>query len=1023
MKKFSIILLTLLLSVTQAFAQGTKVSGKVSDENGEPLAGAGITTDGKNGTVSDANGFYTITVGAGEPIIKFSFLGYKTQEVVVGDRTKINVTLLPDDSNSLNDVVVIGYGTTKKADLTGSVATVNMQDLDQATVTNIDQALQGRIAGVDIMSTSGDPSASASIRIRGTRSINASNEPLIILDGVIDAIHDISEVNSSDIESISVMKDASSTAIYGSRGANGVILITTKKGVTSKPSVTAKAEFGISQIARTLDTMNKDELLRYMNDRFYREKYTRNSAGTWVVTYPTTEPRFDPDKYSNDTDWLKEITRIAPYQNYALSVSGKVSDKLNYFGSLSYNDNKGIIKNSGVQRFTGRFNISYDFAKWLTVGMRINYSFRREDQNKANIGGTSFWDGAIYLPPYIGPNDIVNPLYENGTAINTPIANINLVQKWKEMNTTNTSIDFTIKPVAGLVIKSMNSMMLYQRHDYQFWPSTLPKRVEGQGSDAYRYEGDARKLTSENTISYTKRFTGGHNFDAMVGYSASTNSMNYFSLKAVGLLTDHMTWNNMAGVTDKNNLTPYTTNEKVVKQSVFARANYNYKQRYYLTVTGRYDASSNFAANNKWGFFPSAAFKWAAKKEDFLKRVHWLSDASLRLSAGRTGNDAISYYRSLQAYATTVSSYPFGGSQGAAVYPARVENPNLTWEKTALYNAALEVSFFKNRLGVTVEGYHSITTDLLLNLKTIQSTGYDSRLTNIGRTTNTGVELTIDSRNIERKRFGWSTQLTLTHNRQRVVDIGEESYVSVLNSPGNTPFMMYGYKAGYPLNSLWGFQYAGVWHSMNEVDRNQYTRTYVDNTANATPVGYPRYVDQDHDGVLTEKDLIYLGNSDPVLYGGLKNTFHLGQFKFDIFFTYSLGGKIYNYSELSMAGSYASNQYRYMLDAWHPLRNPDSDIPRAGTDDRLLPSNFQVHDASYLRLKNASVSYTFDVSKKTRALRDITLGLQGTNLFLVTEYNGFDPDVSTSSESTLRRVDMGAYPQSRTIIFSLQIRY
>lgn len=1016
-KKLDSVLLVVVMSLSMAFsfsaaAQTLKISGTVKDENGEPLIGAGVSTsDGKTGVVTDMEGKYSITVPASTAILKFSYLSYSTQEVVIDGRSKIDIDMVPDAADALNEVVVIGYGTTKKSDLTGSVATVKMQDISSAPNTSVDQALQGRIAGVDVMSTTGEPGAQTSIRIRGTRSINASNEPLIIVDGVIDAVHDIGEINSSDIESISVMKDASSTAIYGSRGANGVILITTKKGVTSKPSVTAKAEVGVSQIARKLDIMNKDELIRYMNDRYY-------------FINPNSAPRFDPADFPNDTDWMKEITRLALYQNYNLSVSGKLAQKLNYYGALGFNDTKGIIKGSDMKKITGRFNISYDFAKWLTVALKLSYTFRGENLNKANIGGTSFWDGAIYLSPIIGPYDTVNPLYENGTAINTPVVNIEMITKYKEMQTMNDVLEFTIRPCKGLTIKSQNSVMIYQRHDYQFWPSYMPKKVEGQGADAYRYEGDARKFSTENTISYSTKVRGAHVIDALVGFSAARTKTNYFSLKAVGLLTDDLTWNNMAGVMSKENLTPYSTSEEVVKESVFARFNYNYKQRYYFTATGRFDASSNFAANNKWGFFPSAAFKWAMKNEQFLKRVRWIDDMSLRLSAGRTGNDAIAYYRSLAAYSTWTDSYLFDGMQGASMLPSRVANPDLTWEKTTLYNVALDMSFFKGRLGVTIEGYHSDTKDLLLNLKTIQTTGYDSRLTNLGRTSNTGVEVTIDSKNIQKKKFGWSTQFTFTHNKQTVKDIGQEDYVAVLNSPGNTSFMMYGYKKGYPLNALWGFQYAGVWHNQDEIDRNKFTRSYVTNSSAASPLGHPKYVDQNHDGIVSEEDLIYLGNSDPVLYGGLQNTFHIGNLGIGIYFAYSIGGKIYNYSELSMAGSYASNQYRYMLDAWHPVRNPESDIPRSSTDDRMLPSSFQVHDASYLRLKNANITYKFDLSKKTKALRDITLGLSGTNLFLITKYNGFDPDVSTNSEeSTLRRVDMGAYPQSRMVVFSVQVRY
>ena len=354
-------------------------------------------------------------------------------------------------------------------------------------------------------------------------------------------------------------------------------------------------------------------------------------------------------------------------------------------------------------------------------------------------------------------------------------------------------------------------------------------------------------------------------------------------------------------------------------------------------------------------------------------------------------------------------------------------NPDLTWEKTLLTNLAIDFSIFKGRLAVTAEFYHSRTTDLLLNLQTIQSTGFTSRLTNLGKTTNTGVELSLDGKIIDTKLFYWTSQFTISHNKQMVVDIGQEDYVAVLNSPGNNSFMMYGYRAGYPLNSLWGFQYAGVWHSEYEFERNKYTHTYVSNTTSndgKSVLGYPRYIDQNHDGIMSDQDLIYLGNSDPILYGGWQNTFGLGHFKLSLFFSYSLGGKIYNYAEISMSGTNSSNQYRYMLNAWHPIRNPNSDLPRAGTEQRMSPSSLQVHDATYLRLKNVSLSYLFDFSKRSRFFKDLTLAVNASNLFLLTEYNGYDPDVSTnSSDATLRRVDMGAYPQSSMVTMSVQLRF
>lgn len=1017
MKKHLLVsLLALVLASVSAFSQAFTVSGVVRDENGEVLPGVAVfvPSSGK-GAITDDNGHYSIQLPDKEGLITFSFVTYSPQTISVQGRKNIDVQLLPDPDNVLNEVVLIGYGTTKKSDLTGSVSSVKMQDLEQQSVSSIDQALQGRIAGVDVMSTSGEPGATSSIRIRGSRSINASNEPLIIVDGVIDAVHDISELNMDDVESISVMKDASSTAIYGSRGANGVILVATKKGKTSKPIVSLKAEYGLSQIARTLDLMNKEEFIRYRNDI----QYFRNGSGV-------SAPAFDPAEFGNDTDWLKEITRIAPYQNYTASIRGKMGEAFTYYASLSYNDNQGIIDGSGFRRYTARYNSTYKFSDKLSASLKLSFSARDEDLNKANIGGTSFWDGAIYLSPIIGPQDTVNPLYENGSPINTPRANIDLIEKNRQRRTSTNVLELNYKPFKGVELKSQNSFTTYDRSDYTFWPSTLPKRVEGEGSDAYRYEGDAITFTTENTLTYNGK-AGSHNYDLLLGFSASKDNRNYFSLKAEGLVDDYLKWNNMAGIASKENLTPYSYNEGQVKESFFVRLNYNYKNKYYLTATGRFDGSSNFAANNKWGFFPSAALKWALKKEKPFRYYRWLEDLSLRASAGRTGNDAIAFYQSLQAYKTTASSYPFDGTQGVSVLPLRLSNPDLTWEKTDLYNVGLDASFLKGALNISLEAYHSRTFDLLLKVQTIQSTGYKERLSNLGLTTNSGVEFGLDWKIFSSKQFGWQVQFTASHNRQMVEDIGSLDFVSVLDSPGNTAFMMYGYKKGYPLNSLWGFEYCGVWHTEEEFEANKDSHEYVSTTTstNANAVlGYPKYRDLDNDGVLSQKDLLYLGNSDPDIYGGIQNTFHFGKFRLGIYFTYSIGGKIYNYSELSMAGSYASNQYRYMLNSWHPVRNPESELPRAGTDDRMVPSTLQIHDATYLRLKNASLSYTFDLSKKSKTFRDIVLTLSGNNLFLLSSYNGFDPDVSTNSEeSTLRRVDMGAYPQARTVVLSAQIRF
>lgn len=1019
---FVLVLVMLVFSSPSLRAQSHVVSGTVLDENGLPLIGAGVLTqDGKRGVITDLDGKYTISILESDKVLSYSYLGYATSQVVVDGRKQIDVTLNPDTSNSLNEVVVIGYGTSKKADLTGSVASVKMGDIEDVPTTSVDQALQGKIAGVDIMSTTGEPGAGTSIRVRGTRSIEASNEPLIVVDGVMDAVEDMNEINPDDIESISILKDASSTAIYGSRGANGVVLITTKKGVTAKPRLTAKVSFGVSQLSRKLDLMDSAELIRYRNDYTYIDAYINNPAKNPSVA------KYDIADFPNNTDWIDEITRTAFSETANVSVSGKGKGST-YFASLGLNNTEGIVDGSGFLRMTGRFNVTHDFTKWLSAGLKANYTFAKESPNKANIGGTNYYTGAVYLAPYIGAFDEVNPLYENGTKINTPRVAIDMIDHYKTRQNASFSGEITLKPVRGLTIKSQNTYTPHQVHVFKFSPSTLPARYEGQGGLANRTEYNSDQLMTENTLNYKSRIGKNNNLDLMVGYSASRKKVNQVILAANGIFDDNLTWNNLNAISSKEGYTVNSTDESIVRQSVYTRLNYNFGSRYYLTFTARGDGSSNFAANNKWGFFPSGAIKWNISNEKFMRGARWIDNLSLRISAGLTGNDAISAYKSLGIYSSSTNGAVFEGTQSAGFYPSRVPNPDLTWEKTTLYNLGLDFSIFKERLSLTVDAYYSRTNDLLLTLKTIQSTGFSSRFTNLGQTSNRGVEVTIGSRNIAKRNFGWSTEFTISHNSQMVDDIGHEEYVEAMSSGG---YMMYGYKSGYPLNALWGFQYEGVFHNVDEVYKNQITHSYVsqtsiseDNPNYHTLLGRAKYADVDKDGNLSIDDLIYLGSADPVVYGGLQNTFNIYNLKIGVYLAYSLGGKIYNYSELYMSGSYYTNQYRYMTDSWHPVRNPESDLPRAGIGLSHLPSSLQVHDASYLRLKTLSLSYTFNFKKlKKPVVKGLTIGLTGENLFLWTAYNGFDPDVSTSSEtSTLRRADVGAYPRARQVMLNLQIR-
>ena len=1025
------ILTAILIGLTAVISSAqVRVTGVVLDENNQPMPGAAVLLDGDTnlGVITDENGRYNITVPSTESVLRYEFLGYSPVKMMVGKKTTLNVNLSPDTS-FLEEVVVIGFGETKKSDLTGSVSSVHMSNVLQSPTLSADQALQGRIAGADIMSVSGDPTEGTSIRIRGSRSIEASNEPLIIVDGVMNAVTSLADINSSDIESISVLKDASSTAIYGAQGANGVIIVTTKTGEnsTTRMNVNLSVKAGFSQILRTLDVMNAEEFANYNNERQHYAKTSHPEPGKgYYPDYTKYNHKYaDPAALGEGTDWIQAMTYLAPYQQYDFSMNGG-QKKTNYYASLSYSDNKGIILDTGNKRIAGKITLGHQFNNWLKLNYVNSTIYRQGLQNKANIGGTSVWNGVVYLSPVLTIEDTVNDLYNygQGSPFNNPYISVKQSQKITETFSSFNMVIARITPIKGMTIESKNSYYLVQNHQYRYYPGSLPaKAAANAGGEAQRVEQDTRQLSSDNTITYKSSINKQHNFDVMGGFSIYYNNKNNESITAKGLLVDALTWNDLSGLTDKNNYSVSSYNTQVRRMSVLARANYNYKNRYYFTFTGRADGSSNFAANKKWGFFPSGAFKWNLSKEQWVRRLNFFQDLSLRLSAGRTGNDAIAAYTSLYSIDSSSAGYLIGGTQSTYHYPNRLASPDLTWETTDMYNAAIDIAMFKGRLKITAEAYYAMTKDLLLNVQKAQQTGFSSYRENLGRTSNKGLELSIETKNILNRNFSWTSEFTLAHNNQMVEDIGTEDFVSTYNDPKG--YMMYGYVEGYPLNSLWGFQYGGVWHNYQEIEDNQVSRQFVDYYSENKP-GRPRYVDQNHDGVLNTEDLVYLGNADPILYGGFQNNFNIFGVNLSLYLTYSLGGKIYNYSEFYMAGTYCTNQYSYMKDCWHPLRNPESDIPAPGcSGSSMLPSNFMVHDASYLRLKNISVSYPIDLRRiSKKRLKTLTVGFNVDNVYLWTPYNGFDPDVSTSSDtSTIRRADVGAYPQSRKYIFSATLNF
>ena len=523
MKKLLLSILIICAAAIAASAQ-ISVSGVVLDENQAPMPGAAVLLDGAtgHGVVTDENGKFKIVVPSSESILRFEFMGYSSVKMKVGNKSVLNITLTPDVS-FLEEVVVIGFGEAKKSDLTGSVGTVQMKDIIQSPSLSVDQALQGRIAGADIVSMSGDPTEGTTINIRGSRSINASNEPLIIVDGVMNAVTSLSDINTNDIESISVLKDASSTATYGAQGANGVIIITTKTGEnsTTKVNVNLSIKAGFSQLLRTLDLMNAEEFARYNNERQHYNKTTSPTPGVGYAPTYTKYPNkyLDPSALGEGTDWIDAMTYLSPYQQYNLSVNGGTKTT-NYYASLNYTDNMGIIHDTGSKNVTAKVTVGHQFTKWLKLVYAHNTVYRKLLNNKANIGGKSLWNGVIYLSPALDIDATINDLYDygNGQVFNNPYITVQQSKKYTEVLSSFDMLIARFTPVKGLTIESKNALSLNQNHQFTFNPGTLPaKAASNAGGDAFRSELDTRQFTSDNTITYKTSFNKKHNLDVMGG--------------------------------------------------------------------------------------------------------------------------------------------------------------------------------------------------------------------------------------------------------------------------------------------------------------------------------------------------------------------------------------------------------------------------------------------------------------------------------------------------------------------------
>ena len=956
------ILIIMLLCNIQAFAQ--KVTGVVKNTSGV-LPGATVKIKGTNtGTIANANGEFEIKASSKDVLI-VSFVGFFNKEILVGDQTKIQVDL--EEDNKLEEVVVIGYGTQKKTDLTGSVSSINTKDIVGIPNARVDQVLQGRTAGVQITSANGSPGAGTTIRIRGGNSIVGDNEPLWVIDGIIvGQSFNLNNINSNDIKSIDVLKDASSVAIYGSRGANGVILVTTKSGKKlngGKPEISIGVSTGIQSILRNPAFLTGAEHAVYANEDARIRK--------------TSEP-FPNLAILPETDWAGLLIKPASVINVDASINGSSENgKINYYVSGNYYDQDGIVKNSGITKMVYRSNLDMQLSDKVKAGFRLNYAYLNRANGIVSYQQiiTSLRERAVRdaAGNYTG----IDPI-SGGPAANL-VANAELNINQSLTNNFLSTFYLEYSPMKNLTIRSTFNPEFNNVKDNQFTSSQSPDFLAvGDKGNASIQTLSSVGWNNENTIQYSPTFGKDHSLTLLGGSSIQKYVAESTFLRAFGISSDATTFNNLALGSDPTRNVIGSGYDAFQLISFFGRANYTFKDKYLFTLVGRSDGSSRFAAGNKYAFFPSAAFAWKLSEEPFIKNLNVFQELKLRASYGKSGSQAIDSFRTLAVIEDAKTSYNGVLTSGATL--GRPANENLKWETTTQLDIALEASFFKGRLFAEINYYNKNTTDLLLNVRIPRQTGFVSRLENLGEIQNQGLELLLNTVNVSKKDFEWTSTITVSGNRNKVVNLGGVPYIDIVSAtgqagPGGRLLL------GQPAPVFIGLNYLGTWKSQDDITASKQVNQIV---------GGPRFDDPNKNGLLTPDEYYVLGSPQADFIYGFQNNFKYKSFDFSFFIQGTQGNEVFNSLTLnSLFTRGEQTKYAEVLNRWTPTNNT-SDIPGGGYLGNVPPNSVSVEDGSHLRLKTMRLAYSLPIKKG--GFKKITVYAVGTNLLLFSNYRLIDPE-------------------------------
>ncbi len=975
------------------------VSGIVTDQDGESLIGVNVLIKGTaTGTVTDIDGSYSLEVADENSILVFSYTGYVSQELMVGGRSSINVTM-SEDVKELQEIVVIGYGTQRKKDLTGSISSVDADEYKNQPVNRLDQILQGRTAGVNVTNSSGAPGGTTSIRIRGANSINGNNDPLYVVDGFVGA--DFRDVNPSDIETIQVLKDASATAIYGSRGSNGVVLITTKSGVAGDPKLSVTARYITSEILDTWDVLDAKTFAEIANER----------ARTLGTSEPFTSADISRFASGGGTDWQDELLRTGTGQEFQVDYSGG-SDAITYFISGNYFDQDGIIINSDYKRYSLRTNIKANLSEKLKANLKMNF-IRRENNNTGGGGNTSgSIAGALAWAPTTPARD------ENGIlTVRDPISSIKgnpielaLNDVIRENNTLNANGGFQYEILEGLTA------------DVSFGISYGNTQVKNFSAGSISNNSSARRgsienifLQNTNTINYRRVFNNVHRIELTGVLEHQTLQSDQVFANASGLQFPDLRFDN---ITLASSLTGDANKSKQTIRSYIGRFNYSYANKYLITAAIRADGSSKFRGDNQFGSFPSLALGWRVSEESFMQGNNLFNDLKIRASYGQTGSQAVPVFGTITTFNTSNFDAGTSFSNGQLTSGIIIGNPgnqNLKWETTEQFNVGADMEILNSRLGITLDYFQKSTTDLLLNEPLPQYSGGGSIFRNLGEVKNQGFEFSISAAVLNKEHFSWSTSFNASFLTNEVVSIGDREQIFVDGNAGagltNLPEGVI--LPGYSLSNYWGLKYLGVWQT-NEADQA---------AAFGNVPGDSRYEDLNGDGVIGGDDYQIIGSGLPDKLLGWNNTFSYKNFTLNAFFQSMLGYDKWNftYAQAIMASADAREiTHADIVNRWSSS-NSGSEIPAfSASDVAEIQSSRFVESGDFFRLKNLSLTYHLPDELLPGIGGSVMIGAN--NLWTITDYRGIDPETySNLGSSDARGADAGSYPNAKTWTFGLNL--